>query len=452
MFKKQIAMAAVAFSVATLPAARVAADAGDVAAGVLLGVIGTTAVQNANKNKKKTYTVNTAQRAQTREVQTSLNYFGFPAGTPDGVAGSRTRSAVSQYQIFMGYPATGYLTEYERQFLVSSYHRAVAGGGASVQMAAASPMGTKVLLKNYQQEAAGFVNQQPQAVPGAGNTVVVVAPQTGTAPQVPATTEVATTVAPAPQAQPQTAALPSFGTALPSFGQGQSASLASHCNKVSLMTSSNGGFVTEASMQDGNSALNEQFCLARTYAIAQGEEMASQIQGFTPAQIVEQCKSFGPAMKEQINAVSLQPQQAVLQQVGAFVQSSGMSPAQLAGTAKICLSSGYRTDDMDVAIASALMLVALGEPVYSELLGHHLSQGFGAAKRSDLALVWYQTGIDAINSGAQPVFAPGQPERTALIQKAAYQVGGANGASNTQGAVVVPQPAALPTFTAPANN
>ena len=40
---------------------------------------------------------------------------------------------------------------------------------------------------------------------------------------------------------------------------------------------------------------------------------------------------------------------------------------------KICLGVGYTTDAMDVAVASALILTALGEKGYGELRGHHLS-------------------------------------------------------------------------------
>jgi hypothetical protein len=58
-----------------------------------------------------------------------------------------------------------------------------------------------------------------------------------------------------------------------------------------------------------------------------------------------------------------------------------MSPAQLSGTAKVCLGTGYAQDDMNVAIGSALLLTALGERAYSEYLGHHLSQGYGASER-----------------------------------------------------------------------
>jgi hypothetical protein len=50
-----------------------------------------------------------------------------------------------------------------------------------------------------------------------------------------------------------------------------------------------------------------------------------------------------------------------------------------------------------------------------------LSQGFGTSQRTDLTLVWFETGLEA-EAAAAEVFAPGLPDRTALIRKAAYTV------------------------------
>jgi len=406
MVRNKVSTLVIAASLALSPATRVAADGGDVAAGVLLGVVGSAIVRDAQKKKttsSSTKTVSSATRTQNRQVQTSLNYFGFPAGTPDGVMGKNSRAAVSGYQTFMGYPVTGYLTEFERDFLLNSYNRAVAGGAATAQLIAANPQGARGLLRTYRDEMAGV--------------------QT-------ATTAPAT--APAPAAAPVTTAQPD--TALPSFmGNTAQVSLASHCNKVSLLTSSNGGFTTLASMSDPEFALSEQFCLARTYAIAAGEDMATKVQGFTPDQIEAQCAAFGPAMQEHVAALSLKPAADVLRDVSGFVLQTGMSPTQLSGTAKICLSVGYRTDQLDVAIGSALLLVALGEHVYGELPGHHLSQGFGATQRMDLAVAWYDTAVTALEDGAEAVFAPGQPDRAQLLHKAAYGVGSGGGQTQQGG-------------------
>ena len=405
--------------------AKVMADAGDaLVGGIIGGVIGGAIVNESNKKRtvtRKVYRkpVYSAQREENRQVQVALNYFGFPAGSPDGVLGRNSRTAISQYQAHLGYPVTGYLTDYEKSFLLSSHNRAIAGGPVTHQQIASNPMGTRGLLTMYRDQAAGVT--------------------TATAPQNPAPAEQAgTTVATAAPTDTD------GGLALPNFlGQGDGLSLASHCNTVALLTNTNGGFTGIDRMTDGNVVLNEQFCLARTYAIATGEDLAAGIQGVGTAEIAAQCKGFGPVMKDHVASLSLKHRDQVLQDVSGFVLSTGMAPPQLAATAKICLSVGYRTDDMDVAIGSALILAALGEQVYGELMGHHLSQGFGATQRLDLAGPWYDMALGALEGGQAAVFAPGQPERTELIRAAAFQSGGAQ-----PGTMTAPvQPAsALPNF------
>ncbi len=432
--------AALATIIAVSGVGRADADIGEaIVGGIIGGVIVNEATKNRQKRTTKVYRAPaySAARAEAREVQTALNYFGFPAGTPDGVLGRRSRAAISQYQAHLSYPVTGYLSEYEKSFLLSSYHRAISSGPVTHQLIAQKGMGPRGLLLVYRDEAAGIATAaapapQYQAAPP---TTVVVAPQP--VPAAPAPTESTPVLAPA---APEVSEPETTTTALPNFlGGGDAASLASHCNTVSLLTNTNGGFTTLANMGDPNTVLNEQFCLARTYAIADGEKLAASIQGVGVNEIAAQCRQFGPVMKDHVAALSLKPRDAVLQGVSGFVLSSGMSPPQLAATSKICLSVGYRTDDMDVAIGSGLILVALGEQVYAELMGHHLSQGFGATSRQDLADQWYTMGIQAVEAGQPAVFAPGQPERTALIKAAVM------GPDNAMNAPVQPA-TTLPTF------
>eukprot|EP00933_Yihiella_yeosuensis_P081081 TRINITY_DN9461_c0_g3_i1.p1 TRINITY_DN9461_c0_g3~~TRINITY_DN9461_c0_g3_i1.p1 ORF type:complete len:556 (-),score=-7.75 TRINITY_DN9461_c0_g3_i1:271-1938(-) len=516
----------------TAPASRVSADAGDFVAGAIIGgIIGNAAKKNNRTSTKRHSGVPRSQEG--RDIQTSLNYFGFNAGSVDGQLGRQSRAAVSRYQAYMGYPATGQLTQFEKDFLISSYYRAQSGGQATTQLVLSTPDGTRGLLTIYRDEqlnggrgtasirghyglppvVAQAVNEiakssDPSAeqlvqrsgfiqlsdMNGDGQTdyildtsvtgsafwcnaqncavrVFVSTPEgyvrndfqafnvnpamfsclRGTCSQVQAPTQLALAPA-APQAdqsqlppvtsvvapgvgtpvataQPVVKAAPaaaSAAPALPSFLGGAVAapSLASHCNKVSLLTSSNGGFTTLDTMHDPAFVLSEQLCLARTYAIAQSEEMVSKVQGFTPQQIEAQCEGFGPAMKDHVAALSLKAQPAVQQDVASFILSTGMSPAQLKGTAKICLGVGYSKDNMDVALGSALLLTALGQTVYAELMGHHLAQGFGTAKRTDMAVEWYQQSVQAADNGAELVFAPGQPERTDLIRQVSLQLSG----------------------------
>ena len=409
MFRKSTITACAVASLTSIPAQQASADLGDALVGAAVGgVVGGVIVDQVHKKKQaqaranarhssKTYKrsysrtapYNSAQRQQNRDVQTSLNYFNFPAGTSDGVLGRNSRNAISSYQGFMGYPQTGQLTEFERTVLVNSYHRSVAGGAGTSEIIANSQYGQRGVLKRTQQEMAG------------GASAEVASYQTANA-----------------QVDTPTAAF-----SLPSFGQASEASsITNHCNKINLVTNTNGGYTKASDITDPAFALNEQFCLARIYAIAKSEDLSSKVTGISAPEMQAQCETLGPSFKDQISALSLVSREDVVAQTGAKVLSTGMSPAQLSNTADICLGVGNRTDNADVALASTLILVALGQPAYGELLGHHLVNGFGTLQRNDLAVQWYTSANDAIALGQPAVFAPSQEERPDLIQAAAVQL------------------------------
>lgn len=235
----------------------------------------------------------------------------------------------------------------------------------------------------------------------------------------------AQTVVQAPVMVPVAAAVAPAASALPLFAPqtDQTASLAAHCSKVAILTTAN-GYTTAASMTDPAAVLSEQFCLARTYAMADGDDIVSRLSGTSPAMVAEQCRAMAPTMKEHLTAVSLQPRDTVLQGVSGFMLTSGASPEQLATTARICLGSGYATDDVGVAVASALLLTVLGEKGYAELVGHHLAQGFGATRRVDLALDWYETALGDVGEDTSIALVSDVPDRAALIRKAAWTMAG----------------------------
>ena len=142
MVFKFLTAAALAGSVALLPAQRATADAGDFVGGLIVGGLVGSAIQ---KNKQKT-----VQRQQTyrsgipstqegRVIQSSLNYFGFNAGAVDGQLGQRSRNAISSYQAYLGYPITGQLSPFEYNLLTTSYNRAQAGGYTTNQAIANNP-------------------------------------------------------------------------------------------------------------------------------------------------------------------------------------------------------------------------------------------------------------------------------------------------------------------------
>jgi peptidoglycan hydrolase-like protein with peptidoglycan-binding domain len=409
------------------PAERAEADAGEFIGGAIIGgIIGYAAGQNQQGQRRTTTTrvvrPGIPATQQGRETQTALNYFGYDAGAVDGQIGAGTRAAIERFQASMGYPVNGReFSSYQFDFLMDGYFWATQQGGAQ-QTGFRGPQllyAYRDSLSNGPVQSAAPVQQvQPPA------TTVIVNPGQTTAP--------ATTVVAAGDGQ-----LPNlFANSQPRM------SLANSCNAVMLQTSSNGGYVTLATMGDPGQALSEQFCVARTYAMAQGEELMGQITGLSQAQITQQCASFASMLSGEIDRASLIETVALTQEMQEFALGTGIAPADLSATSRVCLAVGYAQDDMRMAVGSALMLVALGEPAYGELLGHHLREGFGTTTRADLAAGWYNASITALEQGATPAFMPGQPERAALLRAATLQqLGGAS-------ASVAPQPVStLPTFT-----
>jgi hypothetical protein len=235
---------------------------------------------------------------------------------------------------------------------------------------------------------------------------------------------------------------------MPSFiGGPVEASMASFCNKTNLVTSTNGGLVTAASMTDAGVALGEQFCLARAYAMDAGERLSATVQGVTLAEMQSQCAAFAPTMRDYVAGLVAQSPTGTTDDLQAFVIRTGMNPAQLSANARICLSIGYRTDGPEVALASALVLVGLGEAAYGELLGHHLAHGFGVPKRLDRAADWYDATVLAMEGGTEQVVAPGLKDRPALLHAAALQLRG--GAAPPVPAEAAPQAAGLRSFDLP---
>ena len=520
---KKLTAVVLAASVATIPVETAKADefVGGLVGGLIGGAVGAGIVTHNNQKRTRTRTVyvnpqSSVYRADNRQVQTSLNYFGFPAGVADGVLGSRSRAAISSYQVYMGFPATGRLNEYEKNLLLGAYGRAVVGGQDVASIIAKSPDGVRGVLKAQRDGTvsatratayAGLPLEVSQAVDevanssdpsaeqllqrsgfiqlaelnGDGSTdyiidtglagssfwcnadacktmvfastpngyrrndLLVHSPtaasfvctggtcQVSSQPQ----TQLASTQ-PVQNTQPLQNTVPQFQTqqqdtttaSLPVFNTApKQKSLASFCSKVNLLTNSNGGFTTVATMSDPSFTLSEQFCVARTYSIASGEELIATVQGATPQQIEAQCDQFGGLLTSQIASLGSKPADGVLNDVNAVVLGSGMTPDQLRTTSQICMASGYKTDNMQTALAGALLLTALGDRPVAELVGHHLQGGFGAVENDDLAINWYQTAIGALDSGSAPVFAPDQVDRIDILRQATLKLSGADTAS-----------------------
>ena len=454
--------------------------------------------------------------------------------------GSRSCAAAAQYQAYLGYPATGRLTQYERDFLVSSYNRALVGGPQVVK-AMQGPNGVRTVLIVWRDEALGgggssghggygyaglpievsdtadeiAASAQPTAeqllqrsgfisladmngdgrndymidtsvsgssfwcgashcsvmvfasIPGGyqrndflarGVTVTDFSCQQGACRlNQKADTELAATRVPPAEPAPQPQQSDTVLVNAPKTDSGlgglqlfqapgptrQSASLTSHCSKVSLLTNSNGGYVTTTTMTDPELALGEQFCLARSYAINTGETLVRGLSGGSTAQVDAQCDQFGPVVQPYLAKLANSSSAALIAEVQKFILSSNMSLEQLEVTAGICLYSGYRRDDMDVALGASLIMSGLGKRPYAELVGHHLALGFGVSPMVSQAQDWYRTALQALGDGAEPVFAPGQPDRSALLKVASA---GLAGQTLSQPVPIAAESTGLPTF------
>lgn len=424
MFARFLTSASLIAAIALVPAERAEADAAEFLGGALIGGVIGHAIAQGNRNTTRTTTAPRVVRPgipatqQGRETQLALNYFGFNAGTVDGQIGNGTRAAIERYQRAMGYPVNGReFSSYQFDYLMDAYYWGQNGGAQQ------SGLAGQPLLFAYRDSREG-------------RTLPAAAPQQPV-PQQPATTVIVNPQPTAPTSAPGLVAV--ANPAVPNLfaNAAPTASLANTCNGVMLQTSTNGGYVTLASMTDPDFALSEQFCVARTYAMAQGEQLMQNIAGLSQAQITEQCGQFAQLFATQIDQASLMPQAQLVPQVTTVALGTGIPPADLVATARVCLSVGYAQDNMRMAVGSALALTAMGEPAYGELLGHHLREGYGTTMRPDLAAQWYNASLSALEQGAQPAFMPGQPERAQLLRAATRGMqGGA--------AMPVPVPAAQP--------
>jgi hypothetical protein len=340
MIGRLLTTGCVAAALALSPAERAEADAGEFIGGAIIGgIIGYAAGQNQGQQRTTTGTrvvrPGIPATQQGRETQTALNYFGYDAGAVDGQIGAGTRSAIERFQASMGYPVNGReFASYQFDFLMDGYFWATQQGGAQ-QTGLRGPQ----LLYAYRDSLSGAPIQSTapvQQVQPPATTVIVNPPGQTTAP--------ASTVVAAGNGQ-----LPNL------FANGEARmSLANACNAVMLQTSSNGGYLTLATMTDPSQALSEQFCVARTYAMAQGEDLMGQITGLTQAQIAQQCASFSQMLSGEIDRVSLVETGPLTTEMQQFAAGTGIAPGDLAATSRVCLSVGYTQDDMRMAVGSAL--------------------------------------------------------------------------------------------------
>lgn len=401
--KKQITSSAMilALTAAGVSVPMERAVAGNNAGAAIVGaLIGGAIVAGANQNRRNTTqsTASSAQRNENRAVQSALNFFQFPVGTPDGVFGRNTRSGISNFQAYMDFPITGELTQFQKDFLLTSHQRAELGGAETSRIILTDPDGSRALLVS-------FMQQQQGGNSGLGTT------------------------------QLGGGSIQANGAAN-DFNGGGSSSATNPAGLPMFVTSQ------EASMNElcisgiQPNSVEAQFCNLRAYAIDEGDRLAASVQGTTRADIQAQCEAFAPTLEPYVSTVSLADAGAAKGELQSWVSTSGASVASLEGIAKVCLGVGYSSDNSDVALASIMSLVGLGLSGYEELLAYHLALGFGFEGKTnvDRGAQWLENASLAFASGQESITGESGAVRATVAVSLANSMRG------------------LPTAVAPANN
>ena len=160
--------------------------------------------------------------------------------------------------------------------------------------------------------------------------------------------------------------------------------------------------------------------------IEQGDSLAGTVQGFSMAEMEEQCDAFAPSMAGyQARLASQAAGRGSRRAPGIRRFRPAAPPAQMSGSARICLGIGYRTDNAEVALAAALVLVGLGEEAYGELRRAPPDERLRRRRSAPTAaLEWLEASGQALEAGASPLVANGSEAHAALLQQAVAELTG----------------------------
>ncbi len=345
---------------------------------------------------------NAAQIQQNMDVQNALNAFQFPVGTADGVLGRRSRAAISNYQYYMNWPATGTLDSFQRETLVNTWNKLKYGAGSAYPNMMARE-GSKGLLRtalnpNYPQQFGDLGSTVPRNDPiprdtGGGGQVIV-------------------------EDEDDSIIIPDLPTE-----EIVAVSIAQHCELVQITTEAVGG-VTSANMTDPGQALNEKFCGARDFAMRNGDYVRPQVT-VDDATLQKICGKIAKDMTAPMQRLATDGPGNVLGEAASVNGKLGLLDAKKAMVyGQACLGMGYRQDNAEIALASAMVLSAAGQSPFAELIGHHLREGLGVSANSAASKPWYERAVMALEGGETPVFDPSSTRERIMVIRKAIEMGG----------------------------
>lgn len=400
---KRFAISALAVAALLAPATRGnASDLGKALAitGISVGVGCVTGLLKCKRPAKQPHS--SAQHQQNKRIQTALNTFGFPVGAADGVIGGGTKSGISNYQAYMGYVATGQLTDLERNILLNGLAQFEAGQSGQY-MAALQRDGTKGMLKGLRGDP-GYVEVTQPIVPEPVNPIEKHQPF------------------------PENKPLPIIHARADIVA----VSMSDRCEFIQLISTTN-GVVTAGKITDPDRALTEQFCAMRSDAIGDGAQVMNHYGIESATTINDICGPVKQAMKPHFVALSSGEPEALSSRAAQTVTALGLTdPSMIKDYAKMCLSAGYTSDDPEIALSGAIMMISAKEYTYAETLAHHLREGFGVTPDVAGAIRHYQAALSTLDLGAQPAFLPEQAqERQEVIRGSVAIIRGDAGGEET---------------------
>ena len=156
-------------------------------------------------------------------------------------------------------------------------------------------------------------------------------------------------------------------------------------------------------ISDPDQALSETFCGAREFAIRSGDFVRKKI-SVSDNELEGICGFVESSLEKQIAVGLSGTPETVLSHVTSLRSRIGLGEASNADIyGQICLAMGYRQDNAKLALASALVLTSAGILPYSELIGHHIREGFGVRSNATASKAWYENAVVALESGQPPV-------------------------------------------------
>lgn len=263
----------------------------------------------ADARKKQRMTTQSSARRSAKDLQTALNFFGFDAGTPDGLIGPRSRAAIESYQAHVGLPETGILTAKEQYDLLLAFRMS-------------------------QEENSADANEDvriAQRRESLGRTLAMIDERQNRV----------ASVAPVVR-DPQPAALPALAAR-------PTAPPASFARLCSDQPSSVGDATQPTDL------LERRLCSSREHMMASGASEMASISGMDEAQIAAQCSQIEPFLARVLPKDWDQlSSEAVIAQLKSAVISTGTRPETTVRTARVCAALGYKEDDSELVLSSAL--------------------------------------------------------------------------------------------------